>query len=103
LEHIAALIRNGTEVQVIDAKTGEDLTRGTLTQVIQGDAKEQRSGLPLELLRQPIVASDTVRREFMKSAFDTYSKMQDALQSGLSEVRFRSAELGGKGRETQFQ
>lgn len=87
LEEIAALIRNGTEVQVVDAKTGQDLTRVTLTQVILEDAKEQPSGLPLELLRQLIVASDTVRREFMKSAFDTYSKMQDALQSGITGVR----------------
>jgi polyhydroxyalkanoate synthesis repressor PhaR len=87
LEDLAALIRNGTEVQVIDAKTGQDLTRVTLTQIILEDAKDQPSGVPLELLRQLIVASDTVRREFMKSAFDTYSKMQDALQSGFSEVR----------------
>ena len=87
LEDIAALIRNGTEVQVIDAKTGQDLTRVTLTQIILEDAKGEPSGLPLDLLRQLIVASDTVRREFMKSAFDTYSKMQEAVQSGLSEVR----------------
>ncbi len=87
LEDIAALIRGGTEVVVVDAKTGQDLTRVTLTQIILEDAKEQPSGLPLELLRQLIVASDTVRREFMKSAFDTYSRMQDALQSGLQEVR----------------
>ena len=32
LEDIAALIRNGTEAEVIDAKTGQDLTRVTLTQ-----------------------------------------------------------------------
>lgn len=87
LEELAALIRNGTELQVVDAKSGQDLTRVTLTQIILEDAKEQPSGLPLELLRQLIVASDTVRREFMKSAFDTYSKMQDAVQSGLAEVR----------------
>ena len=87
LEELAALIRNGTEVQVVDAKSGQDLTRVTLTQIILEDAKEQPSGLPLELLRQLIVASDTVRREFVKSAFDTYSKMSDAVQSGLTEVR----------------
>jgi polyhydroxyalkanoate synthesis repressor PhaR len=87
LEEIAALIRKGTEVQVVDAKTGQDLTRVTLTQIILEDAKDQPSGLPLELLRQLIVASDTVRREFMRSAFDTYSKMQEAVQSGLAEVR----------------
>ena len=42
--------------------------------------------MPLELLRRLIVASDTIRREFMKSAFDTYSKMQNALQSGFGDV-----------------
>ena len=33
------------------------------------------------------MTSDYVRREFMKSAFDAYSKMQDAVQSGLTSVR----------------
>ena len=34
LEDIAALIREGKEVRVEDAKTGKDLTRVTLTQII---------------------------------------------------------------------
>jgi polyhydroxyalkanoate synthesis repressor PhaR len=87
LEDIAGFIRNGKEVQVVDAKTGADLTRVTLTQIIVEDAKEQPAGLPLELLRQLIVASDNVRQEFTKSALDTYQKMQSALQSGLTGVR----------------
>jgi len=62
LVDIAALVRNGTDVQVVDAKTGEDITRVTLTQIIVEDAKEQPTGLPLELLRQLIVASDRVAR-----------------------------------------
>src|SRR5579859_7100438 len=75
LDEIAALIRKGVQVQVVDAKTGEDLTRVTLTQIITEDAKDKPTGLPLELLRQLIVASDEVRQEFimwyLKSAFDT--------------------------------
>ena len=47
LEDIAALVRNGKDLQVVDAKTGEDLTRVTLTQIIVEDAKEQPTGLPL--------------------------------------------------------
>jgi BMFP domain-containing protein YqiC len=47
--------------------------------------------LPLELLRQLIVASDEVRQEFvmwyLKSAFDTHQKMQDAVQNRLGEVQ----------------
>jgi len=87
LEDIATLVRNGTQVQVVDAKTGNDLTRVILTQIIVEDAKDQPTGLPLELLRQLIMASDHVRREFLKTAFHTYDKMQSAWQSGLTEVR----------------
>jgi polyhydroxyalkanoate synthesis repressor PhaR len=90
LDDIAGFIREGKEVQIVDAKTGKDLTRVTLTQIITEDAKEKPTGLPLELLRQLIVASDEVRQEFvmwyLKSAFDTYQKVQDAVQSRLGEV-----------------
>ena len=91
LEEIAAMVRNGTDVQVVDAKTGEDLTRSTLMQVIADDTKDQQAGLPLELIRQLIMASDHVGREFimwyLKSAFDTYHRVQNSLQSGLSELQ----------------
>ena len=91
LEDLAALIREGAEVQVVDAKTGEDLTRVTLTQIITEDAKDQPAGLPLELLRQLIVASDRARQDFimwyLKSAFDNYKSVQEAIQSQLSGVR----------------
>jgi polyhydroxyalkanoate synthesis repressor PhaR len=91
LDDIATLIREGKDVKVIDAKTGQDLTRVTLTQIITEDAKDKPTGLPLELLRQLIVASDEVRQEFimwyLKSAFDTYQKVQDAVQNRLGEVQ----------------
>lgn len=90
LEEVAALIRNGTEVQVVDSRTGEDLTRVCLMQIIMEDAREKPTGLPLELLRQLVVASDDVGREFimgyMKSAFDTYQKVQSTLENGLTRV-----------------
>ena len=91
LDDLAALVRAGKEVHVVDAKTGRDLTRVTLTQIITEDAKDKPTGLPLELLRQLIIASDEVRQEFLmwylKSAFDTYEKLQDAVQNRLSEVQ----------------
>jgi polyhydroxyalkanoate synthesis repressor PhaR len=91
LEAIAALVREGKQVQIVDAKTGQDLTRVTLTQIITEDAKDKPTGLPLELLRQLIIASDEVRQEFvmwyLKSAFDSYQKVQDAVQNRLGEVQ----------------
>ncbi|HEX6824034.1 MAG TPA: polyhydroxyalkanoate synthesis regulator DNA-binding domain-containing protein [Candidatus Sulfotelmatobacter sp.] len=91
LDDLAQHIRAGRAVRVVDAKTGQDLTRVTLTQIITEDAKDKPTGLPLELLRQLIIASDEVRQEFLmwylKSAFDTYQKLQDTVQNRLSEVQ----------------
>jgi polyhydroxyalkanoate synthesis repressor PhaR len=86
LDDLAAHIRAGREVQVVDAKT-----RVVLTQIITEDAKDKPTGLPLELLRQLIIASDEVRQEFLmwylKSAFDTYQTLQDTVQNRLSQVQ----------------
>jgi polyhydroxyalkanoate synthesis repressor PhaR len=91
LNDLAALIRKGEEIQVVDAKTGEDITRVVLTQIIVEDAKDAPTGLPLELLRQLIMASDRAGQEFimwyLKSAFDTYEKVQGAVQDRLKDVR----------------
>lgn len=91
LEDLAAHVRAGRDVRVVDAKTGQDLTRVVLTQIITEDAKDRPTGLPLELLRQLIIASDEVRQEFLmwylKSAFDTYQKLQDTVQNRLTEVQ----------------
>src|SRR5450755_4376909 len=91
LEDLAALIRKGEDVKVVDAKTGENLTRVVLTQIIVEDAKDAPTGLPLELLRQLIMASDRAGQEFimwyLKSAFDTYEKVQGAVQDRLQDVR----------------
>ena len=91
LDDLAAHIRAGREVRVVDAKSGRDLTRVLLTQIITEDAKDKPTGLPLELLRQLIIASDEVRQEFLmwylKSAFDTYEKVQSTVQNRLSEVQ----------------
>ena len=91
LEDIALLVRNGKEVQVVDAGTGDDITRVTLTQIIVEDAKDRPAGLPLELLRQLIVTTDHVGQEFimwyLKSAFDSYQKVHSSLQDRFSQMQ----------------
>ena len=90
LDDLAALIRQGEDIQVVDAKTGDDITRVVLTQIIVEDARDAPTGLPLELLRQLIMASDKAGHEvimwYLKSAFDTYEKVQDAVQHRLKDV-----------------
>ena len=71
---------------MVDAKTGEDVTRVVLTQIIVEDAKDAPTGLPLEFLRQLIMASDRAGQEFLmwylKSAFDAYGKVQERWRAG---------------------
>jgi polyhydroxyalkanoate synthesis repressor PhaR len=64
LEELTQTIRNGAEVQVVDAKTGEDLTQGTLTQVII-EGRGAGHLLPAPLLHQLIRLGDDALAEFL--------------------------------------
>jgi len=91
LEELAAMVRNGTDLKVVDAKSGEDRTQVTLTQIIAESAKQQPTSLPIELLRELIIVSDHVGRDFiawyLRSAFDAYHKVQQNLQLGIAEAK----------------
>ncbi len=50
LEDVAALIRQGETVEVLDNVTGEDITAQTLTQIVLEEGKRGRGLLPTELL-----------------------------------------------------
>ncbi|WP_202899824.1 polyhydroxyalkanoate synthesis repressor PhaR [Kordiimonas gwangyangensis] len=54
LDHLAEMIKGGEEFIVHDAKTGEDLTRTVLTQIIVEKETNEKNMLPLSFLRQLI-------------------------------------------------
>lgn len=54
LEHLSDLVREGQEFEVRDAKSGEDLTRQVLTQIIFEHETKGQGALPLNFLRQLI-------------------------------------------------
>lgn len=54
LEEVEEMIRAGTEIAVIDAGSGEDLTAVTLTQIILENQRAHRGGLPTGFLHQLI-------------------------------------------------
>jgi polyhydroxyalkanoate synthesis repressor PhaR len=91
LEDVAALIREGGDVSVLDARTGKDVTRSVLTQIIAEDAKDEPSGVPVELLRQLVLTTDRAGQDFMawylKSAVEAYQKVHETVQSRLTDVR----------------
>jgi len=50
LQDIAGFIRGGAEIQVLDSRTGEDLTKLVLTQIILDEEKSKKDLLPLSFL-----------------------------------------------------
>ena len=54
LEHLSELTRQGKEFMVQDAKTGEDLTRAVLAQIIFEQENKKEGVLPVSFLRQLI-------------------------------------------------
>lgn len=54
LDHLSELVREGRDFEVRDAKTGEDLTRQVLTQIIFEHETKGEGALPLNFLRQLI-------------------------------------------------
>ena len=54
LDHLAKMVKDGTEFEVRDARTGEDITRSVLTQIIFEEEAKGQSLLPIQFLRQLI-------------------------------------------------
>jgi len=54
LDRLAAMIREGRDFEVVDAKTGEDITHTVLTQIIVDEESRGSTMLPVNFLRQLI-------------------------------------------------
>src|SRR5579885_1013176 len=54
LDDLAKLIKSGGDFVAYDAKTGEDITRSVLTQIIMEEEQKGRNLLPISFLRQLI-------------------------------------------------
>jgi polyhydroxyalkanoate synthesis repressor PhaR len=92
---VAQMLKNGYEVQVVDASTGEDLTRLVLTQIIVEQAKAPDSTFPLDILRQMVVASSQVTQEstlkYMKTVLDMYQNAYRAMTPPLGPFEYMQA------------
>ncbi|MBV9268885.1 MAG: polyhydroxyalkanoate synthesis regulator DNA-binding domain-containing protein [Acidobacteriaceae bacterium] len=92
LDDIAQMVREGRDIQVVDAASGEDLTRVVLTQIIVENAKDQDSGFPVDLLRQMIMVSGNAGKESLIKYMQTLAAMYDnayrAFAPGIAGLNF---------------
>jgi polyhydroxyalkanoate synthesis repressor PhaR len=91
-DEVAEMVQKGHDVQVVDAATGEDLTRLVLTQIIVEHAKEPDSAFPLDILRQMVVASGKAAQEntlkYTKAVLDMYQSAYRAISPPLNPFEF---------------
>jgi polyhydroxyalkanoate synthesis repressor PhaR len=91
LEDLAAMVRNGDDFAVFDAKSGEEITRSVLTQIIfEQENKEGQNLLPVTFLRQLIrFYGDSLQSlvpSYLEFSMENLSREQQKLREQMSQA-----------------
>jgi polyhydroxyalkanoate synthesis repressor PhaR len=87
LDRLAQMVREGREFEVVDAKTGEDITRQVLTQIIVEEEARGTTMLPINFLKQLIGLYGNSMQNFvpqyLEAAMDAFQRNQSAVRDAL--------------------
>jgi len=94
LEDISNFIRDGRDVQIVDLKSGDDLTRQYLLQIVADHESRGENVLPLDVLtdlvRSYTTQAQSVVPEFLAMSFDMLregqSKVMESMANPLSSM-----------------
>ena len=88
MEDIAGFIREGREVQIVDLKSGDDLTRQYLLQIIADHESRGENVLPLDVLtdlvRSYTTQAQSVVPQFLAMSFDMLREGQSKVMESMS-------------------
>ena len=88
LEDIAAFIRDGREVKIVDLKSGDDLTRQYLLQIIAEHEGRGENVLPIDVLidlvRSYTTQAQSVVPQFLAASFEMLREGQSKMMENLS-------------------
>ncbi len=89
LDNLADMIRAGRDFVVYDAKSGEDITRGVLTQIIVEEESKGTSMLPTAFLRQLIgFYGDSLQGvvpRYLETAMSSFARQQQQLRQAVQQ------------------
>ncbi len=90
LDNLATMIRQGRDFVVYDAKTGEDITRGVLTQIIVEEESKGRAMLPTAFLRQIIgFYGDSLQQfvpSYLEQAMSSFALQQEQMRTAMQQT-----------------
>lgn len=99
LEDIAAFIRDGREVQIVDLKTGDDLTRQYLLQIIAEHESRGENVLPVDVLTDLVRAytssAQSIVPQFLAASFETLREGQTKWMEQFSHLPNPMANMPG--------
>jgi polyhydroxyalkanoate synthesis repressor PhaR len=85
LNQVSAAIKQGRQVEVIDAKTKEDVTAFILTQILLEEAKKKNFLLPVPILHLMIQLGDTMLGEFFEKHLPQILKNYLSLKTSMDK------------------
>jgi len=90
LEHLCKMVKEGRDFVVYDAKTGEDITRSVLTQIIFEEESKGQNLLPISFLRQLIGFYDDSLRAVLPSYLEmtmaTFARNQEQFRGYMEKT-----------------
>ena len=90
LEHLAEMVRNGQDFVVNDAKSGDDITRAVLAQIIFEEEAKGQTMLPANFLRQLIrLYGDTLQGfvpGYLDASMETFSRNQEKMRDQVQKA-----------------
>jgi polyhydroxyalkanoate synthesis repressor PhaR len=99
LEDLATMVRQGRHFVVYDAKSGEDITRSVLTQIIVEEEAKGRNLLPTSFLRQIIgFYGDSMQSlvpRYLESVMGAFSRQQDQVRRAVEQTMGGFNPFGG--------
>lgn len=88
LEDIAGFIRSGRDVQIVDLKSGDDLTRQYLLQIVAEHESRGENVLPLDVLtdlvRSYTTQAQSVVPQFLAMSFEMLREGQSKMMENLT-------------------
>jgi polyhydroxyalkanoate synthesis repressor PhaR len=101
LDHLSEMVRSGVDFIVLDAKTGEDITRSVLTQIIFEQESRGQNLLPVQFLRRLIRFYGDQMQGFLppylEMSMESFAKSQDQMRENFSRT------FGGRTPVTAFE
>jgi polyhydroxyalkanoate synthesis repressor PhaR len=94
LDNLAEMVRDNVDFVVYDAKTGEDITRKVLTQIIfdEENSSNGQNLLPIQFLRQLISFYGDQMQAFLPSylemSLEAFARQQEQMRKQFSQGKF---------------